>query len=319
MGVWEGAVNERTHIDLFSGIGGFALAASWNGVRTVQFCEIDRRCREFLSRAWPGVPCHDDVRSFHYDVADTGPVWLLTGASPASLPPEPVSSAEARTTAGSGRRLADAWPKSGLLGRCSRILLESETWASPEYSLKWKPSATTCGCLAFRLVPSARHTGESDTGLWGTHSRVDESGRTYQYDRGDHSRPRATNGGLFLTNWPTPAARDEKGQTQNPERPDYVPNIVKATWPTVRASDGDKGTRSPEGHALERKRRGNGCDLPTTAAHYGMPSSGCLARTESFVVRLMTLSAWLMGYTGAYLAHWETASSRRSRRESSQP
>jgi len=79
--------------------------------------------------------------------------------------------------------------------------------------------------------------------------------------------------------WPTPAARDEKGQTQNPERPDYVPNIVKQT---------------------------------------GQITSGCLARTEKFVVRLMTLSAWLMGYTAAYLAHWETASSRRSRRESSQ-
>jgi hypothetical protein len=140
---------------------------------------------------------------------------------------------------------------------------------------------------------------------------VDESGRTYQYDRGDHSRPRATNGGLFLTNWPTPAAQDEKGQTQNPERPDYVPNIVKATWPTVRASDGDKGTRSPEGHALERKRRGNGCDLPTTAAHYGMPSSGCLARTEKFVVRLEILSAWLMGYPWNYLKNWERKGDKR--------
>lgn len=60
-----------THVDLFSGIGGFALAASWNGIRTVQFCEIDRRCRDFLSRAWPGVPCHDDIRTLHWDMANT--------------------------------------------------------------------------------------------------------------------------------------------------------------------------------------------------------------------------------------------------------
>jgi DNA (cytosine-5)-methyltransferase 1 len=54
----------RTHVDLFSGIGGFALAASWCGVETVQFVEIDKRCREFLSKAWLGVPIHDDIRTF---------------------------------------------------------------------------------------------------------------------------------------------------------------------------------------------------------------------------------------------------------------
>ena len=59
-----------THVDLFSGIGGFALAAHANGIRTVQFCEIDSRCRDFLSQAWPGVSIHDDIRTFHWGVAD---------------------------------------------------------------------------------------------------------------------------------------------------------------------------------------------------------------------------------------------------------
>jgi DNA (cytosine-5)-methyltransferase 1 len=61
-----------THIDLFSGIGGFALACKWNGIKTVQFVEIDQRCREFLSKTWPGVPIHDDIKTFHRGVADTG-------------------------------------------------------------------------------------------------------------------------------------------------------------------------------------------------------------------------------------------------------
>jgi DNA (cytosine-5)-methyltransferase 1 len=39
-----------THIDLFSGIGGFALAAQWAGFRTIAFCEIDRYCQKVLAK-----------------------------------------------------------------------------------------------------------------------------------------------------------------------------------------------------------------------------------------------------------------------------
>ena len=43
--------NERpTHLDLFSGIGGFALAAQWAGFRTIGFCEIDKYCRKVLAK-----------------------------------------------------------------------------------------------------------------------------------------------------------------------------------------------------------------------------------------------------------------------------
>ena len=37
-----------THVDLFSGIGGFALAAQWAGFRTIAFCEIEPFCQEVL-------------------------------------------------------------------------------------------------------------------------------------------------------------------------------------------------------------------------------------------------------------------------------
>jgi DNA (cytosine-5)-methyltransferase 1 len=43
-------VNEPTHIDLFSGIGGFALAAKWAGFRTIAFCEIDKYCQKILAK-----------------------------------------------------------------------------------------------------------------------------------------------------------------------------------------------------------------------------------------------------------------------------
>jgi DNA (cytosine-5)-methyltransferase 1 len=43
-----------THVDLFSGIGGFALAAKWAGFRTIAFCEIDKYCQKVLAKNF----CH---------------------------------------------------------------------------------------------------------------------------------------------------------------------------------------------------------------------------------------------------------------------
>lgn len=69
-----------THLDLFSGIGGFALAAKWAGFQTVQFVEIDAYCQKVLAKNFPGVPIHDDVRTFRGD--GIGGVDLLTGGFP---------------------------------------------------------------------------------------------------------------------------------------------------------------------------------------------------------------------------------------------
>jgi DNA (cytosine-5)-methyltransferase 1 len=55
-------MNEPTHIDLFSGIGGFTLAARWNGFRTVGFCERDEYCQAVLRKHFPGVPIHRDIK-----------------------------------------------------------------------------------------------------------------------------------------------------------------------------------------------------------------------------------------------------------------
>jgi hypothetical protein len=43
----------------------------------------------------------------------------------------------------------------------------------------------------------------------------------------------------------------------------------------------------------------------------GITMSGCLARTEKFAVRLMILSAWLMGYPWSYLQNWERKGDKR--------
>ena len=49
-----------THVDLFSGIGGFALAAGWAGFRTVAFCEIEPFCQEVLRARFGAVAYPDN-------------------------------------------------------------------------------------------------------------------------------------------------------------------------------------------------------------------------------------------------------------------
>lgn len=51
-------------LDLFSGIGGFSLAASWtNKIETKAFCEIDPFCQQVLRKHWPNLPIFDDVKT----------------------------------------------------------------------------------------------------------------------------------------------------------------------------------------------------------------------------------------------------------------
>lgn len=92
----------RRHIDLFSGIGGFALAAHWAGYRTEVFCEQDEFCQQVLSRHWPAVPLVSDIRDFDgsaYRGAD-----LLTGGFPC----QPFSCAGKRQGEADNRFL---WPE----------------------------------------------------------------------------------------------------------------------------------------------------------------------------------------------------------------
>jgi len=73
-------VNEKTHLDLFSGIGGFALAAKWNGYRTVGFCDNEPYAQAVLKKHWPEVPCHKDIREVRGELY--AGVTLLTGGFP---------------------------------------------------------------------------------------------------------------------------------------------------------------------------------------------------------------------------------------------
>ncbi len=69
-------------MDLFSGIGGFALAAKWNNMKTVAFCEIEEFACKVLNKNFPQIPIHKDVRKTDEFIQYKGKIDLLTGGYP---------------------------------------------------------------------------------------------------------------------------------------------------------------------------------------------------------------------------------------------
>ena len=58
----------KTHVDLCSGIGGFALGFEWAQLsRPVLFCDTDDWCRRVLRKHWSHVPIAEDVKELAND------------------------------------------------------------------------------------------------------------------------------------------------------------------------------------------------------------------------------------------------------------
>lgn len=50
------------HGSLFSGIGGFDLAADWAGIENIWACDIDEYCRQVLRKNFPNLIIYEDVK-----------------------------------------------------------------------------------------------------------------------------------------------------------------------------------------------------------------------------------------------------------------
>lgn len=110
-------------LDLFSGIGGFSLAASWtNQIDTVAFCEIEDFPQKVLHKHWPHVPIFNDVRTLtkeNLHEKGINKVDIITGGFPC----QDLSSA--------GQQRGIYGERSGLWGELYRIMCDIR----PKYTI----------------------------------------------------------------------------------------------------------------------------------------------------------------------------------------
>lgn len=103
------------HISLFSGIGGFDLAAEWMGWKNIASCEINDFGNKVLEYYWPDAYHHSDIHTLNYQLINDeltkryGHEWrsddiILTGGFPC----QPYSVAGKRLGKEDDRHL---WPE----------------------------------------------------------------------------------------------------------------------------------------------------------------------------------------------------------------
>ncbi len=91
------------HGSLFSGIGGFDLAAEWMGWENVFHCEINDFGKKILKYYWPEAITYDDIKKTDFSI-HRGQIDILTGGFPC----QPYSTAGMRKGKDDDRHL---WPE----------------------------------------------------------------------------------------------------------------------------------------------------------------------------------------------------------------
>jgi len=92
-----------THGSLFSGIGGFDLAAEWMGWQNVFHCEINPFGKKILKHYWPDADSYEDIKTTDFTIY-RGRIDVLSGGFPC----QPFSLAGKRKGAEDDRYL---WPE----------------------------------------------------------------------------------------------------------------------------------------------------------------------------------------------------------------
>ena len=167
------------HVDLCSGIGGFALGFQWAELsKPVLFCDIEPWSRKILNKHWPDVPIAEDVKELANDPDGLIPECDIITAG---YPCQPFSVAGDRRGTEDDRHI---WPeiftiikaKATHLGSFRKCLWPRLYGSRRSAYLIWKGQATPSGRLLFRL-PLTHPTEGTEFGsspeMWATPNTMD--------------------------------------------------------------------------------------------------------------------------------------------------
>lgn len=101
------------HASLFSGIGGFDLAAEWMGWNNILSCEMDPFCNKVLKHHFPNALHFGDIKQLKFKRDESGQLWVMADTESTGL--EGARSKEALEDAGRNEKnsLPDAFAQPG--------------------------------------------------------------------------------------------------------------------------------------------------------------------------------------------------------------
>jgi len=267
------------HGSLFSGIGGFDLAAQWMGWENIFHCEIAEFPRKILKYHFPKSICYEDIKKTDF-TKHRGEIDIISGGFPC----QPYSNAGKRKGKDDDRHL---WPEcSELFERYNHVSLWAKTllgclvgtteWYSTKLLLTWKMKDMKHKRFLFQLAPRTPHTEEIEFGLLPTPTtqeptsicNLTENGRRMTNNGADHGT-QYKQGGRSLKNYmshhqmlSTPMAQnrettlektlDRKEKYGGEKRAMYLENYaVMGMLPTPTVNDMKNATLPPS--RLERQ------------------------------------------------------------------
>ena len=222
-----------THASLFSGIGGFDLAAEWAGLKNVFNCEIDPFCQKILKKNFPKVKQFNDIAKTDFKKF-RGKIDFVSGGFPC----QPFSLAGKRKGTADDRHL---WPEmfrviceiqpkfvvaenvSGIVNWNNGMVLE-KVFSDLE-SQNYEVSAFIIPACAVnaphrrdRIWIIAHANGHNDFGRPPENARESNKERVSKRDK--IRQPMETNG-ISARNAANPNGERQKRRAQNPEKRGY--------------------------------------------------------------------------------------------------
>lgn len=208
---------EITHASLFTGIGGFDLAAEWMGWRNVFQVEIDDFCNKVLEKNFPNAKRYRDIKEFN-GKPYRGAIDVLTGGFPCQPYSQAGKGWVQKMTDTSGQKCLESLEKFNRASLWVKTFMASligqADWFSSKYKLTWKVKATKSHRLYFQLLALAHGIGEIESGSLPTLTVMDGKMKSSAIRKDAKGR----HGVRLIHCLPTLTASDAKGETKGCKR-----------------------------------------------------------------------------------------------------